>query len=75
MIGMLQIIIGMGCVYLVMKAIAITQAGLSAPPENRRRANFYSALAAVLGVGGAVWFLMMMLEHSDVVAGLSPAPY
>ncbi|MDP3379554.1 MAG: hypothetical protein Q8S53_14410 [Brevundimonas sp.] len=72
---MLQIVIGMGCVYLVLKAIAITQAGLAVRPENGRRANFYSVAAMIIGIGGAALFMGLMLDHSEVVAGIGTAPY
>jgi len=54
MIGMLQIIIIMGCIYLVMKAIAITQAGLAVP-------------AAVIGLAGAALCFWLMLQQSAAV--------
>lgn len=67
MIGMLQIIIIMGCIYLVMKAIAITQAGLAVPPENRRKANFYALAAVVIGLAGAAFCFWLMLQQSAAV--------
>ena len=67
MTGLIQIIIIMGCVYLVMKAIAITQAGLAVPPENRRKANFYTLAAVVIGLAGAALCFWLMLQQSAAI--------
>ena len=64
MIGFLQIIIVMGCIYLVMKAIAITQAGLAVRPENQAKANFYTIAAVVIGVAGAGFCFWLMIQQS-----------
>ena len=64
MIGFLQIIIVMGCIYLVMTAIAITQAGLAVHPENRAKANFYTIAAVVIGLAGAAFCFWLMLQQS-----------
>lgn len=67
MTGLIQIIIIMGCIYLVMKAIAITQAGLSVPSENRRKANFYTLAAVVIGLAGAAFCFWLMLQQSAAI--------
>lgn len=72
MIGFLQIIIVMGCIYLVMKVIAITQAGLAAHPENRAKANFYTIAAVVIGLVGAGLCFWLMLQQSASMPSFDP---
>lgn len=70
MVGLLQIIIIMGCIYLVMKVFDIYQTGLSAAPENRRLASTYGIIAMVIGFGGAAFCFWLMLQQS---AEISPS--
>lgn len=75
MIGFLQIIIVMGCIYLVMKAIAITQAGLAVHPENRAKANFYTIAAVVIGLAGAALCFWLMLQQSASMPSFDTPSY
>lgn len=76
MIGMLQIVILMGCIYLVMKIIAIYQAGNAVPPERRKSAALLAGLALVIGLGGAALCLWLMIEQSASVSEIgSGMPY
>lgn len=70
MVGLIQIIIIMGCIYLVMKAISITQIGLAAHPENRRKATFYTIAGAVIGLAGAAFCLYLMMEQSASIGSI-----
>ena len=71
MIGLLQILIGLACVLLVMKAIAITQAGLSAPPERRHIAMVYAGAAWIVGLGGALAGLYLLTEQAALLSELT----
>lgn len=75
MIGFLQIIIVMGCIYLVMKAIAITQAGLAVPPENRAKANFYTIAAVAIGLVGAAFCFWLMLQQAASMPSFDTPSY
>lgn len=74
MLGMLQIVILLGCIYLVVKVISIYQTGLAAAPENRRQAAIFAGLALVIGLGGAGLCFKLMLDQSMSVSDIS-SPY
>lgn len=64
MVGLLQIIIILGCIHLVMKVFDIYQTGLAVPSENRRLATVYGIVAMILGFGGAALCFWLMLQQS-----------
>ena len=75
MVGLLQIIIMMGCIYLVLKAIAITQAGLAVPEANQRRAKFYTIAGTIIGLGGAAFCLWLLMDQSASLQTLDSSSY
>ncbi|MND89744.1 hypothetical protein D3C80_818130 [compost metagenome] len=64
MVGLIQIVIIMGCGYLVLKVFHIFQTGLAAAPENRRQAMTFALIAMVIGFGTAAICFWLMLQQS-----------
>lgn len=64
MLGMLQIIILMGCVYLVLKVIQISQTNLLVPEAHKKSARTLTVIALILGLGGAGGAFFLLLEQS-----------
>ncbi|WP_312690024.1 hypothetical protein [Brevundimonas nasdae] len=72
MVGLLQIIIVMGCIYMLLKVIAIVQQGLAVPSENRAKANFYTIAGTIIGLAGAAFCFWLMVQQS---VAIEPTPY
>lgn len=69
MVGLLQTIILMGCIYMVLKVFHIFQTGLSAPPESRGIAKTFSLIALVIGFGGAGFCFYLMMDQAAHISG------
>ena len=68
MVGMLQIIIIMGCIYLIMKAIHIAQTGLLAPAAGKKNARGLTIAGCIIGVLGAALSFYLMMEQSNSIS-------
>lgn len=67
MLGMLQIIILMGCVYLVLKVIQISQTSYLVPEAYKKQARLLTIVALILGIGGAGGAFYLLMEQSAAV--------
>lgn len=72
MVGLIQIIIIMGCGYMVLKVFHIFQTGLAAAPENRRQAMAYALIAMVIGFGVAAFCFWLMIQQSASMPSYDP---
>lgn len=56
MVGLLQIIIWMGCVYLILKGISVLQTGLASGNEKKGELLALGYAAVIIAIGAAVVF-------------------
>jgi len=74
MIGMLQIITYLLCVYLVYKGFEILQIALMSSREDRTMGLVIGAIAVIVAVGVALLFVKMIDAQATAVSSHTPSP-
>jgi hypothetical protein len=74
MIGMLQIITYLLCVYLVFKGIEILQIALMSNRENRAGGIVIGILFVAISIGAGLMFTKMIDAQASAVSSHTPSP-
>lgn len=74
MIGMLQIITYLLCVYLVFKAFEILQIALMSNRDDRAAGIFIGLLFVAISIGAGILFTRMIDAQANAVSSHMPSP-